>query len=70
MMKKSGWLVLVIAGGLLLSFQVLDGSQVMAAYPERPITLLVGFAPGGSMDLSARSSGQGGGKGFGSAGRD
>ncbi|MHB9099374.1 MAG: Bug family tripartite tricarboxylate transporter substrate binding protein, partial [Syntrophales bacterium] len=54
MMKKRTWLVLVVAGGLLLSFPVI-GSQVMAAYPERPIYLLVGFAPGGSMDLSARS---------------
>jgi tripartite-type tricarboxylate transporter receptor subunit TctC len=54
MMKKSAWLVLVFAGGMLLSFQPI-GSQVMAAYPERPITLLVGFAPGGSVDLSARS---------------
>ena len=26
-----------------------------AAWPERPVTLLVGFAPGGSMDLSARA---------------
>jgi tripartite-type tricarboxylate transporter receptor subunit TctC len=55
MMKKSAGLVLVIAGGLWLSFHVIGGSQVMAAYPERPITLLVGFAPGGSVDLSARS---------------
>jgi tripartite-type tricarboxylate transporter receptor subunit TctC len=55
MMKKSARLVLVIAGGLLLSFYVIGGSQATAAYPERPITLLVGFAPGGSMDLSARS---------------
>lgn len=26
-----------------------------AGYPDRPITLLVGFAPGGSLDLSARA---------------
>jgi tripartite-type tricarboxylate transporter receptor subunit TctC len=55
MMKKRPWLVLVIAGGLLLSFHVFGGSQVMAAYPERPIIVLVGFAPGGSVDLSARA---------------
>ena len=54
-MKKNAGLVLVIAVGLLLLFHVIGGSQAVAAYPERPITLLVGFAPGGSMDLSARS---------------
>lgn len=54
-MKKSEWLLLVIAGILWLSLQVIGGGPAMAAYPERPITLLVGFAPGGSLDLSARS---------------
>ena len=54
MMKKSIWLTLIVAGGLLLSLPLLAGGA-MAAYPERPIYLLVGFAPGGSMDLSARS---------------
>ena len=55
MMRKSVRLVLVIAGILWLSLQVIGGSPAMAAYPERPITLLVGFAPGGSLDLSARA---------------
>ncbi|MHB8910492.1 MAG: tripartite tricarboxylate transporter substrate binding protein [Syntrophales bacterium] len=54
MMKKKAWLTLIVSGGLLLSLSLLGG-QAMAAYPERPIYLLVGFAPGGSMDLSARS---------------
>lgn len=32
-------------------------SPARAEYPERPITRLVGFAPGGSLDLSARALG-------------
>jgi tripartite-type tricarboxylate transporter receptor subunit TctC len=54
-MKKSAGLIWVMAGVLWLSLPVIGGSRVMAAYPERPITLLVGFAPGGSLDLSARA---------------
>jgi tripartite-type tricarboxylate transporter receptor subunit TctC len=54
MMKKNAWLILVMVGGLSLSAHVIGG-QAVAAYPERPITVLVGFAPGGSVDLSARS---------------
>jgi tripartite-type tricarboxylate transporter receptor subunit TctC len=50
--RKSGSLAWAMA--LMMSVLVLNTSQVSAAYPERPITLLVGFAPGGSMDLSAR----------------
>jgi tripartite-type tricarboxylate transporter receptor subunit TctC len=34
---------------------VIVNSPARAEYPERPITLLVGFAPGGSLDLSARA---------------
>lgn len=54
-MKKRTGLVWVAVGILCLSLQIVGSSPVMAAYPERPITLLVGFAPGGSLDLSARS---------------
>jgi tripartite-type tricarboxylate transporter receptor subunit TctC len=54
-MKKCAGLVWVAVGILWLSLQVIGGSPAMAAYPERPITLLVGFAPGGSLDLSARA---------------
>lgn len=54
-MKKRVGLVLLMAGGLWLSLQGIGAGPLMAAYPERPITLLVGFAPGGSLDLSARA---------------
>jgi len=54
-MKKRRWFVLAIAGGLVMTSLVIGSGQVMAAYPDRPITLLVGFVPGGTMDLSARA---------------
>ncbi len=31
------------------------GAPAMAAYPERPITILVGFSPGGNVDTLART---------------
>ncbi len=52
--KKTSRLALAAAIAFMISLFVLNSAQVSAAYPERPITLLVGFAPGGSMDLSAR----------------
>ncbi len=55
MIKKNKWSVLVIAGGLFMTSAVMDAGTAAAAYPDRPITLLVGFAPGGSLDLSARA---------------
>jgi len=55
MMNKNKWLGLVIAGGLFLTSPLMDAGAAAAAYPDRPITLLVGFAPGGSLDLSARA---------------
>lgn len=54
-MKKSNWLVLAIAGVLFMSSMLISAGQAIAAYPDRPVTILVGFAPGGSMDLSARA---------------
>ena len=44
-----------VLSGLIIFILVLGSTQAFADYPERPITLLVGFAPGGSMDLSARA---------------
>jgi tripartite-type tricarboxylate transporter receptor subunit TctC len=44
-----------MAVGLIIMSLVGGANPAIAAYPERPITLLVGFAPGGSLDLSARA---------------
>jgi tripartite-type tricarboxylate transporter receptor subunit TctC len=41
--------VVLVAAGLAASVPAL------AEWPERPVTLLVGFAPGGTMDLSTRA---------------
>ena len=55
MKTASKWSVLVIASSLVMASHLIHASRATAAYPDRPITLLVGFAPGGSMDLSARA---------------
>jgi tripartite-type tricarboxylate transporter receptor subunit TctC len=52
-MKKNHWLALAIVSVSFLPGLIMSG-QAIAAYPDRPITIFVGFAPGGSMDLSAR----------------
>ncbi|MGV8058560.1 MAG: tripartite tricarboxylate transporter substrate binding protein [Smithellaceae bacterium] len=55
MKKKFGLMSAITAIILICSFVINYGQAFAAAYPDRPITLLVGFAPGGSMDLSARA---------------
>lgn len=46
-------IAIIAAFMVVLSFA--GGNEAKAAYPERPITILVGFVPGGSMDLSTRA---------------
>lgn len=55
MKKYTGRLLTAILGAAIISIFAPGGTQAFSGYPERPITILVGFAPGGSMDLSTRS---------------
>jgi tripartite-type tricarboxylate transporter receptor subunit TctC len=53
-MKKNNLLFWVIVVAVFIFSLGINRGIAMAAYPDRPITIYVGFAPGGSMDLSAR----------------
>jgi tripartite-type tricarboxylate transporter receptor subunit TctC len=48
-------ILLAVAVGVAILTGFPASGPVLAAWPERPVTLLVGFAPGGTMDLSARA---------------
>ncbi len=50
--RRNGIVSLAVAAGLFGWSAV--GSDATAAFPERPIRLLVGFAPGGGNDILAR----------------
>lgn len=51
-MKK---VIMIMTCVFMVSLFTISSNVSAAGFPERPITLLVGFAPGGSLDLSARS---------------
>jgi tripartite-type tricarboxylate transporter receptor subunit TctC len=55
MKKNSPGLLMVLLGFIVMLIPALSCGVAVAGYPERSITILVGFAPGGSMDLSARA---------------
>jgi len=52
---KNNRLAVVVVAMVLASIPMISSLQARTAYPDRAITVLVGFAPGGSMDLSARA---------------
>lgn len=54
-MRKRNISIPVLVVGMFLVSMLNVINPAAAAYPERPITILVGFAPGGSMDLSVRA---------------
>jgi tripartite-type tricarboxylate transporter receptor subunit TctC len=54
-MKKNQSFNTAVAVLMLMVGSLFLAGGSMAAYPERSIAVLVGFAPGGSMDLSARA---------------
>jgi tripartite-type tricarboxylate transporter receptor subunit TctC len=46
--------VLTAAPGLVAASAVLGGAQAQAGYPDRPVTVVDGFVPGGGSDIVAR----------------
>lgn len=54
-MKNNRWFIAAIAAWILVVIPLIWAGEVRAAYPDRSVTILVGFVPGGSMDLSARA---------------
>lgn len=57
MTLKNRWIKPTVMFVLFLTCITVHSGRVLAAYPDRPVTILVGFAPGGHMSLSARALG-------------
>lgn len=55
LMKSQRLFIPAIAALIISIIPLIYSGPTYAAYPERPITILVGFVPGGSMDLSTRA---------------
>ena len=55
MRKNNRRFLMGILGTIIMFVLVVSSAPAIADYPERPVTLLVGFAPGGSMSNSARA---------------
>ena len=54
--KKLGkWSIVVVFCAVLIAFGASFNGKAFAKYPEKPITLLVAFAAGGSMDMCNRA---------------
>lgn len=57
--KVASWLsTLVLASGAAISATATTASATEAAWPNKPITIVVGFAPGAGTDMLARSLGE------------
>lgn len=57
MKKIFSWKPAIVLLGIIV-LSGLSAARAEAAWPERPITILVGFAPGGHMSISARALAQ------------
>ena len=58
MRKSNSRFLITIFSAIIMFVLVIGSGAAIAGYPDRPVTILVGFAPGGSMDLSARALAQ------------